>query len=53
MANFGIFLGTATYVRKEAGHKGPNPKARKSDRYVATGATIQTLFSMSLTIYLW
>ncbi|KAJ7235862.1 hypothetical protein B0H12DRAFT_1140905 [Mycena haematopus] len=55
LANFGTFVALASYSRqKEASHKETSSNVRVGADYnVKFGATIQTLFSMALTIYMW
>lgn len=61
LANFGTFLALASYSRhKSAQRKRDAGRARGTAKHkhlthhcVRFGATVQTLFSMAFTLYLW
>ncbi|KAJ6575270.1 hypothetical protein B0H19DRAFT_635096 [Mycena capillaripes] len=54
LANFGTFVALASYSRqKAASHKEPNATRGGADYNVKFGAMLQTLLSMTLTIYMW
>lgn len=52
LANFGTFLALASYSRRKANSKS-KAKTQRSDNFVKLGATLQTLLSMALTLYMW
>ncbi|KII94080.1 hypothetical protein PLICRDRAFT_674988 [Plicaturopsis crispa FD-325 SS-3] len=55
LANFGCFVSLASYSRKREKrvHNKPRAESWNADNPVRIAAMVQTLFSMSLTIYMW
>ncbi|KAL0951548.1 hypothetical protein HGRIS_008231 [Hohenbuehelia grisea] len=54
LANFGTFVALASYSRqKAASRKKQNKKLEVLDYHVKYAAMLQTLLSMSLTLYMW
>lgn len=53
LANFGTFVALASYSRQKADNSKEGGKQQGSDSKIKLAAMIQTLLSMSLTIYIW